>query len=377
MLLQAIKLLNHNKTTIFTSGAFVTKNLEETIAHNSIAWKYTPELSLDGYRFLYILAKKRPLQQFSSDEGKYISLSDQIEAHMKALATSRVDTSTAELEDVVPLSVLSAFYHERELAMNNLQKTTNFGEDYEALHRAHILSETISQNRLSISSSNYPHYIKYDIFGTATGRLATSPGSFPILTLGRDQRSLLRPQNDLFVELDLNSAEIRMLLALSGAPQPPGDIHRWNLDNITNKTTTRQKMKEIFFAWLYNPSMKDALIEKYYNRNAFLHYWSNGVLKTPYGREMEVDQRKALNYLLQSTTSDMVLENVYKILTFLKDKKSFISFTMHDSVVLDFDRTEHAILKDIKFLFESGRFGKFPCSVAIGKNYAEMREVEI
>ena len=101
------------------------------------------------------------------------------------------------------------------------------------------------------------------------------------------------------------------------------------------------------------------------------------MVKTPYGRELPVDERKALNYLLQSTTSDIVLDSAYKIMKKLKGSKSFVAFTMHDSVVLDFSREDHPLVAELKEIFETNMFGKFLSNIRIGKNFGDMKEMKV
>jgi DNA polymerase I-like protein with 3'-5' exonuclease and polymerase domains len=129
------------------------------------------------------------------------------------------------------------------------------------------------------------------------------------------------------------------------------DIHEFNKNVAAQDLTTRQEVKARFFAWLYNPEAKDYNLEKLYNKNIYKKHYKNGHIETPFGRKLEVDERKALNYLTQSTTSDIVLENAYKIMKFLKGKKSFVAFTMHDSVVLDFCKEEHSLVQEIKDIY--------------------------
>ena len=74
------------------------------------------------------------------------------------------------------------------------------------------------------------------MFGSKTGRLTNVKGYFPILTMDKEHRSVVKPKNDLFVELDYNGAEIITLLALSGREQPKQDIHQWNVQNVANGT---------------------------------------------------------------------------------------------------------------------------------------------
>ena len=174
----------------------------------------------------------------------------------------------------------------------------------------------------------------------------------------------------------MNGAEIRTLLSLCGKGQPDYDIHEFNKNIAVQDLETRQEVKARFFAWLYNPDARDYSLEKLYDKSIYKKYYKNGYIETPFGRKLEVEERKALNYLTQSTTSDIVLESAYKIMKFLKDKKSFIAFTMHDSVVLDFAREEHHLVQEIKDIFETNMFGRFLSTVSIGKDYGSLKEIE-
>ena len=98
---------------------------------------------------------------------------------------------------------------------------------------------------------------------------------------------------------------------------------------------------------------------------------------TPFGRRLTVEQRKAQNYLLQSTTSDQVLENVYMIQKILLGTKSKVAFTLHDSVVLDMAKEDAFLLADIKKQFESTRWGNFKSTCKIGANFGNLKELKI
>ena len=91
--------------------------------------------------------------------------------------------------------------------------------------------------------------ISYDIFGTKTGRLSTKKNSFPIMTLNKSYRAILKPKNDLFLELDYNAAELRTLLALSGHTQPDQDIHEWNMKNVYGDRLNREESKKRIFSF--------------------------------------------------------------------------------------------------------------------------------
>jgi hypothetical protein len=217
-------------------------------------------------------------------------------------------------------------------------------------------------------------YIDYNIFGTVTGRLTTYSDSFPILTLKKELRSLIKPHNDWFISLDYNGAEARTVLELSEHSQPTEDIHEWNMAHLfEDREIDRDEAKTLFFAWLYNPD-STAIKTDYYNREALLDKWYvDGYINTPYGRVIEVEKRKAFNYLIQSTTSDRVLSKAVLIDRFLESRKSWISHVVHDEIVIDLADEDRKLLPQIKDIFEDG----YMANVNAGKNYLELQELEI
>ena len=87
-------------------------------------------------------------------------------------------------------------------------------------------------------------------------------------------RSILKPNNDFFVELDFNAAELRTMLALAGVEQPEIDIHEWNAENVFNGQMDREEVKKRTFAWLYNPQSQDMALSKKYNRDLVVQKYS-------------------------------------------------------------------------------------------------------
>ena len=216
--------------------------------------------------------------------------------------------------------------------------------------------------------------VQYDPWKTKTGRLATIPNSFPILTLNKKSRSIIKPQNDLFMELDFNSAELRTALSLLKMEQPTIDVHDWILENVFNNKISREKSKEKTFAWLYNAGASNKKLEKIFDKNKILEYYYDGqFINTFYNRKIAVEEKKALNYIIQSTTSDLVLTQAMKIKNLIK--KSFIAFIIHDSIVLDIDRSEKHQLNEIIDVFSNTDLGKFKTNISIGRNFGDMRKV--
>jgi len=216
--------------------------------------------------------------------------------------------------------------------------------------------------------------VRYDPWKTKTGRLATTFNSFPILTMNKESRAIIEPQNDLFLELDYNSAELRVAFGLLGMDQPTIDIHDWILETVFNNKISREKSKEKTFAWLYNMKASNKKLEKIFDKQKILDYCYDGQsIKTLYNRKIAVEERKALNYVIQSTTSDLVLKQAIKISKLLE--KSFIAFIIHDSIVIDVDQAEKNKLNEIIEIFSDTDFGKFKTNISLGKDFGNMRKI--
>jgi hypothetical protein len=237
----------------------------------------------------------------------------------------------------------------------------------------------------SVAGRNFAHRMRelqpvcdYNPWGTVTGRLTTMPNSFPIMTLNKQFRACLEPRHDWFLELDYNAAEIRTLLALGGHQQPEEDIHEWNIQHIYNPKTDREEAKKKFFSWMYSGrSHKQA--EQYYNRELVLDkYWDGDTIVTDFNREIRnVDRHHALNYIVQSTTSDLVLSRAFEIARILSSLESRIAFTLHDSIVIDLKNEERAIIPTLMKEFGNTKFGNYKVNVAVGKNFGAMRKMNL
>jgi len=218
-------------------------------------------------------------------------------------------------------------------------------------------------------------YIKYDIFGTKTGRLSTIPRSFPIHQLDKDFRNVIKPTNDWFLELDFNGAELRTFLALAGKPQPNIDIHDWNVENIFDGKYDREEGKKKIFEWLYGET-KNKKAEEIYNKEQVRNkYWDGTKVITYWGREIEADKHHSLSYIVQSTFADLVLKQMVKVSKLLEGYKSFISFTIHDNIIVDLADDEKHLLPQIVEVFSDTDLGKFLVNLKAGPNFGEMKKI--
>ena len=95
-------------------------------------------------------------------------------------------------------------------------------------------------------------------------------------------------------------------------------------------------------------------------------------MTNPFGRTIESDKFHAISYLVQSTAADIVLRQMIKIHKMLKNKKSYIAFTIHDSVVIDMVEEEMSLLPELKRQFSTFRDTQFLTNVSIGSDFGNM-----
>jgi len=370
--------IRNNCKGIYHQQEFKFKEYESLLDNYSVAWKHSPIIQRDENLFyLYVAVRGATLESYSPNEQDFKRVYQKIKSQQKAAATAKISLEDSCFYDVMPKSQLLEWYREKELCLIQAHRQVKKESDYEILHKAHVLTTNIKNQKITY---NYrPSRVMYNIFGSATGRLTTQRSSVPVLTMDKKKRKQLTPTNDVFVEIDLNAAEIRTLIALQGQEQPQEDIHEWIKRTVFSDSLSREDVKKKVFSWLYNFSAPKSRLDKFFSRQIFRDFYSydTEILKTPFGRNLKVEERKAQNYLLQSTTSDQVVENAYKIQKFLHGKKSKLAFLLHDSIILDMSKEDAIMLKDIKLEFEKTRWGNFVSSCKIGKNFADLRELEI
>ena len=113
---------------------------------------------------------------------------------------------------------------------------------------------------------------------------------------------------------------------------------------------------------------RDSVVQKYYNQ---------GQVSTFFNRTIPADDHHALNYIIQSTCSDLILRQAIKINNLLKGMKTNIAFMIHDSIVLDMSSDDEYMLDGIFKAFASTSLGKFETNVRAGKNFGDMKKLWI
>jgi len=363
----------------------------------SKTWKYHPLLKDKEIEYARLYCGGKTLDEVCPSLLKeaWSFQSGRLKAFYRSCQESKIDLNEHSFYEFIPENILLEFLEVKNKIIEHVFKTYEKPHNYDFLADVAKLVEEIKNQKLNIDAaalssrlaefkvrqfhkklSKTSPYISYNIFGTKTGRLTTNKGSFPILTMDKAYRSILKPQNDFFIELDFNAAELRTLLALSGNAQPKEDIHEWNAQNVYGGVQSREEAKKRIFAWLYNPDSKDYLSSQAYDRELVLKkHYNKGQVKTSFDRIIPADEHHALNYIIQSTTSDLFLDRMLAVHKFLLDKKSFISFSIHDSLVIDFAESERDLIFEVGQIFSRTIFSDFLINVREGKNYGDMKEI--
>ena len=380
---------------VYKDGRLHFKDFPEELQRT---WRPGGFFDDSSIEYAWLICGGSSLEDACPDEllEEYRSVVRKMSAFYKSFKIAKIDFNEHCIFDLIPHDALVQFCEIKNKitrhVFDNMSKPTNYdylvavakllqkiryqGLHVEAADCKNLFLNTVNRHALQkILQASV--YIDYNLFGTVTGRLTTNPGSFPILTMKKELRKAVKPKNDWFVSLDYNGAEVRTLLSLTGEVQPKIDIHEWNSLHLFEQNITRDECKTRFFAWLYDPNSDAISTEMYSKKKALNKWYSAGVITTPFGRQIKVEDRKALNYLIQSTTSDLVLERAVAIDEFLKDKKSFISHIVHDELVLDISDDEKYLIPEIKSMFANNKLDQFVVNIQAGKNYYDLEELAL
>ena len=381
---------------VYKNGELHFNNLPEGMERT---WKYAEYLEESNVEYANLLCGNRSLNDvcpaFLVDD--WVAVEDKLKAYYRSFVLAKVSMEENCFFDLVPKPFLLEYCEIRNKITQYVFENYEKPENYDFMVEITKVLTRIRHQKLNIDVSSlsdkahmpkfrqamrkFAHidpYCRYIINGTKTGRLTSQRNSFPVMTMDKDFRSIVKPTNDWFIELDFNAAEIRTLMALGGSVTPQEDIHNWNARNLFNAGTTREKAKLDFFSWLYDENKINPNLSKVYDRDKVRGmYWDGKVVKTMFGREIEAEQRTALNYIIQSTTADLVLRQVIKIYDMLRDKKSFIAFTIHDNIVLDLADEERYIIPRLIEEFSNTALGKYLVNVKAGKDFGNLKDLNL
>ena len=391
---------------IYTNNSLLF-DLEEFPKNLTATWKYAPYLrDLDvDYVSLYLEGGKigDNIPEYLSDD--WDDVSKKILAFKRSLTISQVNTHENCFFDLVPDRFLVDFCEVKNKICQHILKTVKKPDRYDFHRHISMMLGDIATRKVLIDTKrvktfqssvklknqanmilNNKPYVDYNQFGTKTGRLTTKKGSFPILTLSKEFRSAVLPQNDYFIELDFNGAEVRTLLGLLGKPQPAEDVHDFHLENVFTNINTRDEAKVAFFAWLYGS--KTAVgrqdmqkLASFYEKDRLLEeYWDGNTVRTPFRKAIpDTSEHHALNYLVQSTAAELTLKQALKMEYLLRKQSSGsnIAFLIHDAIVLDMKKEDENLIKSLVSLMSSTNFGTFKVNIKRGKTLGSMKDIQV
>ena len=380
---------------VYSDGQFFYDQIPDGVTRS---WKYTSYLKEYEVEYASLYCGGKSLGEACPEElqPQWEMIRDKLEAFHISFQEVGLNLNQHCFFDLVPRSFLREFCEVKnnitEYVFDSYEKPKNY--DF-LVSLAKVLADVAEQplniNRDFIENNmanmrirklkrklEGPNHINYNLFGTKTGRLTTTRSSFPILTLDKNFRSILKPNQDIFVELDFNAAEMRTFLALADQEQPQIDIHQWIGKNIFGGVADRDKIKRSVFAWLYNPDAKNKYLDKMFNKSMVKSkFYQNNFINNTFGRKIECDDYHSLNYLIQSTTSDLLLRRMIEVDKLLKGRKSNVAFTIHDSLVLDFSSEDKDLLSQIIQTFSNTDLGWFKSNVSAGKDFGNMRSLNL
>jgi len=360
-------------------------------------WTYSGTLAGSDVDFGWLVANGQSLAEACPEEltPPFVRAAAKMRAFRRSFEIAKINFNDHCFFELVPHDFLLQFLQLKnqitEHVFENMEKPPN----YEFLKRAHQVLHKITYQTLYVNGEGCralftrsvhrslankalqgPQTIDYNLFGTITGRLATYRDSFPILTMHRELRQLIKPHNNWFLSMDYNGAELRTALALSGLKQPDYDVHEWNMEHVFKDRgpMSRETAKTLFFSWLYNPDSR-ALDGEVYKRTEILkNHYDGEYITTSFGRKIKVDNRRAFNYIIQSTTADLVIDRAVKIDEYLKDYKSFVSHLVHDEIVIDLATDEQYLVPQLRDLFKSNKLDDFMVNLKAGKDYYNLEK---
>ena len=338
-------------------------------------------------------------------KDKWIYLDNLHKSYEKSFSIAKIERSLVYFYELLPQSFVDEYFTCKIQIMEHVFKTYSKPENYNYLLDLQFLLDDIKLHQVNIdfdlinkelllnaeakdiialrNKFKTCKFVKYKNFSSTTGRLTADLNSFPILNLNKKYRKYIKPNKQLFLELDYNGAEIRTMLALNKQTQPDVDIHDWHrvLYNKNGYNFSRDEAKKHFFEWFYSQKMSSGIkeIDSFYDRDSVLNmYWDNNKIFNPYKRIIDSDKHHALSYIVQSTAWDIFSRRVIAIYKYLTQngRCSIISMLLHDSLILDLEEKDLSIIPKLVDIFTNTEFGKFKVNVKVGKNLGEMTTYE-
>jgi len=387
-------------------GIYLDNNVYfDTIPDNlTHTWSYSPYLKGKDIQYASLYVENKSIKEICPDHLKndWENINNRLKAFLSSFIEAKISLKDNCFFDLVPQGFLKKYCKVKnnitEYIFNNYQKPL----EYNFFSRFNELLTDISFRSLNLDFDgfqkticnekdlsfyqkmlDYDPYIKYNMYGTITGRITTEKNSFPVHTFPKTYRHLLKPKNDWFISFDMNAAELRTSLALIEKDLPDEDLHEMIRREVFKDEIARSEAKSAVTAWLYNSTNPIAQqynneLDNMFHKEELLNtYWDGKYVYTPYNRKIESDSHNAISHLNQSTFIDLFHRQVLKIDDYLSGTESFVSFLLHDEFVLDVtDSDKHKVMEIAKILQDT-ELGKFLVNIKAGKDFGNMKKLNL
>jgi hypothetical protein len=270
-----------------------------------------------------------------------------------------------------------------------------FNETYPAVFAA------IEQNGLCVTDTFRMPELRTDNFvytnyhyHTTTGRPSNAYRGFNFAAMNKEDGTrdafVTRFERGALVEMDFDAYHVRLIARLIGYELPAGSVHTYfgrfyfGVEDLS--TEQYEQSKQITFRLLYGGIDKEFLEIPFFKRvNSFIYdlwnqwktksYVKTPILQRRISKESlnTMTANKLFNYYLQATETEVSVQKLQRLCTYLTDYQSCIILYTYDSVLFDIDYNEAKhIIPELRNILEAG---EFPVKTKVGNIYSKMQEL--
>ena len=124
-------------------------NYEKIISDYNASWKHSPLFDDEKMRYLFLSVKDEDLSSFCDYPEDFQEAKSMLEAQQKAAVTAKVDLENECFFEVIPQHQLLDWFRMRQSALERVYLEVPKPRDYEILHKAHVLTETIARQHIT------------------------------------------------------------------------------------------------------------------------------------------------------------------------------------------------------------------------------------
>lgn len=234
---------------------------------------------------------------------------------------------------------------------------------FNAIERSGLRVDTEEfESRFHLLDSEYVH-TQFN-FKTLTGRPANRFRGVNYAAINKENgdRKCFIPRNDVLFEIDISAYHPTLLANLVGYDFGGGDIHGAFAEMYG---VDYQKAKELTFKQLYGgvfDQYKDLEFFKkvqVYTDELWANFQENGWIESPIsghqfieGNLDDMKPQKLLNYVLQNLETSTNVCILWEIFRLLKGYNTKLVLYTYDSFLLDLDKNEKKVIKEILEIFK-------------------------